>query len=988
MAQTGYTPILIYASNSTGISPSASNLTNSASGAELAINYYDGKLFYKDNAGAVQVLAWKTTPTTAGGTGLTSWTAGQIPYYASGSTLSQLNIGTSGYVLTSTGTAPTWSAPSAVTIGTATNLAGGATGSVPYQTSAGATSFLSLGTTNYVLTAGASAPQYVAQSTLSVGTATNVAGGTTGALHYQTGAGATSFLSLGTTNYVLTAGASAPQYVAQSTLSVGSATTATNIAGGAAGSVPYQTSSGTTTFRSIGTANYVMTSSGTAPQWVAQSTITSGSATNLSGGSTGSVVYQSAAGTSAYLSLGTTNYVLTAGASAPQYVAQSTLSVGSATTATTATNVAGGAAGSLVYQTGSATTSTLALGTTNYVLTAGASAPQYVAQSTLSVGSATTATTATNVAGGAAGSLVYQTGSGATSTLGLGTANYVLTAGVSAPQYVAQSTLSVGSATTATTATNVTGGAAGSLVYQTGSGATSTLALGTTNYVLTAGASAPQYVAQSSLSVGSATTATTATTATNLASGAANQIAYQTGSGATAFITAPVSSSTYLGWNGSSFAWSTVSVSPGGSTTQLQYNNAGAFGGMSGVTWDNTFSVLSLASGVALQVLGNAGKFTASSAILVNGTYIGTGDGSSSARNTGVGTNTNFANISQYCTSVGYAAGQTFSNAYYNTVVGASAGTALSSGSSNTAIGFEALTTAAARSDNTAVGSGALRNFNGTGKGTAVGSSAAYTSNGGGKVDAFGYQSMYGNTSGDSNCSFGYQSLYTNTISNSNSAFGTYTLKNQDPIAAGSNSAFGAWAGFNVTTGLGNTYLGAFAARSSVNGVDSTTGSYNVLIGYYSTVAATGDSSCIVIGTTTTNGTAGKGSSTGFINPNGGGVYQGNNSSSWSTTSDERIKTNFKAVENGLDIINALEPTEFDYIVTGKHDVGFRAQQYMTVLPDQVSKHSASKAEAEIVGEDEIYGINRNLDPYFVSAIKSLTQQVEELKAELAALKK
>ena len=67
----------------------------------------------------------------------------------------------------------------------------------------------------------------VASATLAT-TATNIGGGTAGALPYNTGAGATSFLSLGTTNYVLTAGASAPQYVAQSTLSVGSATNATN----------------------------------------------------------------------------------------------------------------------------------------------------------------------------------------------------------------------------------------------------------------------------------------------------------------------------------------------------------------------------------------------------------------------------------------------------------------------------------------------------------------------------------------------------------------------------------------------------------------------------------------------------------------------------------------------------------------------------------------------------------------------------------------
>lgn len=59
MAQTGYTPILLYGSGTTGNTPSASNLTTNASGAELAINYTDGKLFYKDNTGTVQVLATK-----------------------------------------------------------------------------------------------------------------------------------------------------------------------------------------------------------------------------------------------------------------------------------------------------------------------------------------------------------------------------------------------------------------------------------------------------------------------------------------------------------------------------------------------------------------------------------------------------------------------------------------------------------------------------------------------------------------------------------------------------------------------------------------------------------------------------------------------------------------------------------------------------------------------------------------------------------------
>ena len=123
--------------------------------------------------------------------------------------------------------------------------------------------------------------------------------------------------------------------------------------------------------------------------------------------------------------------------------------------------------GDLLYASGTTTLSKLTLGTTNYVLTAGASAPQYVAQSTLSVGSATTATTATNLASGAAGSVPYQTGAGATSMLALGTNGYVLTAGASAPTYVAQSTLSVGTATNATNTAITDDAATAVAVYPT-----------------------------------------------------------------------------------------------------------------------------------------------------------------------------------------------------------------------------------------------------------------------------------------------------------------------------------------------------------------------------------------------------------------------------------------------------------------------------------------------------------------------------------------
>jgi len=67
MAQSGYTPILIYASGTATNVPSASNLTSGATGAELALNYADGKLYYKDNNGVVQLLAAKD------GNGVTSF---------------------------------------------------------------------------------------------------------------------------------------------------------------------------------------------------------------------------------------------------------------------------------------------------------------------------------------------------------------------------------------------------------------------------------------------------------------------------------------------------------------------------------------------------------------------------------------------------------------------------------------------------------------------------------------------------------------------------------------------------------------------------------------------------------------------------------------------------------------------------------------------------------------------------------------------------
>ena len=95
MAQTGYTPISIYYSSTASNTPTAGNLV----AGELAINTADGKLFYKDSAGAVQVIGTK------GGVGSSSTT--QVLYNSSGLVVGSANMVFDGSTLTTLNSAYT-----------------------------------------------------------------------------------------------------------------------------------------------------------------------------------------------------------------------------------------------------------------------------------------------------------------------------------------------------------------------------------------------------------------------------------------------------------------------------------------------------------------------------------------------------------------------------------------------------------------------------------------------------------------------------------------------------------------------------------------------------------------------------------------------------------------------------------------------------------------------------------------------------------------
>ena len=161
MAQAGFTPISLYYSTTASAAPIAGNLV----AGELALNTNDGKLYFKNSSNVVTLLAQSSaaspvttfsagttgfTPNSAtsgavtlagtlitsnGGTGLTSYTAGDLPYYATGTALSKLGIGTNGQILTSTGSAPQWSTLSGVAV---TTLSFGSTGLTPSTATSGA----------------------------------------------------------------------------------------------------------------------------------------------------------------------------------------------------------------------------------------------------------------------------------------------------------------------------------------------------------------------------------------------------------------------------------------------------------------------------------------------------------------------------------------------------------------------------------------------------------------------------------------------------------------------------------------------------------------------------------------------------------------------------------------------------------------------------------------------------------------------------------
>ena len=80
-------------------------------------------------------------------------------------------------------------------------------------------------------------------------------------------------------------------------------------------------------------------------------------------------------------------------------------------------------------------------------------------------------------------------------------------------------------------------------------------------------------------------------------------------------------------------------------------------------------------------------------------------------------------------------------------------------------------------------------------------------------------------------------------------------------------------------------------------------------------------------------------------------------------------------ISNALETVLQLQGVEFDYKETGKHSIGFIAQEVEKVVPDLV------------FGDDPKSIAYQNFVALLVEAIKELKEEISSLKKEINILK-
>jgi len=241
-----------------------------------------------------------------------------------------------------------------------------------------------------------------------------------------------------------------------------------------------------------------------------------------------------------------------------------------------------------------------------------------------------------------------------------------------------------------------------------------------------------------------------------------------------------------------------------GRTNQNAWLNLGT--GKLGIGTTNPGSKLTVQATTANEAafalydnLGNSNFEIRSTASTLANTYVGQSAGAANTsgyNNTALGYQALKSNTTgAHNTALGYNTLNNNISGNYNTAIGTSLLTTNSSGSYNIAMGFESMTRNTEGYNNQAFGYQALY-YNTTG---------AYNL-------AIGDNTLFRNTTGYSNTALGYGSMYNNLTGIYNTAVGDFALYN---TTASYNTGIGLNAGKSVTSGQTNTFLGYDAGNNA-----------------------------------------------------------------------------------------------------------------------------------------------------------------------------
>ena len=108
--------------------------------------------------------------------------------------------------------------------------------------------------------------------------------------------------------------------------------------------------------------------------------------------------------------------------------------------------------------------------------------------------------------------------------------------------------------------------------------------------------------------------------------------------------------------------------------------------------------------------------------------------------------------------------------------------------------------------------------------------------------------------------------------------------------------------------------------------------------------------------------------------------------------SDERLKQNISTLSNSLDVINALNPVQYNWIdnfeesENGKNLYGFIAQEVQNVFPDAVENFGSRVEVDGTVVENPLTVRDKFFIPVLVKAIQEQQTIIESLEARITAL--